>query len=301
MSKEVVLAIDIGGSKYVVGFVTDDGEVLHKRKYKWDKAAFSHEYVINSLTSAAKEMLESHPELDPDSIGVTIPGIADPVNGIWISASFMGIYDLPIKTALEKELRKPVYIENDCNACAIAEMMFGGGKECQDFLYMTVSNSIGGALVLGGRLYAGANGTAGEIGLFPLMGSPEGLQGPLEEIASGRGLAKLFQLQTGAGQKGDLSGEEIAALAREGDKAALKAIEMEGRILGRAIACACALIDPEKVIIGGGVSLIFNLYRSSLLDEISKMGMEIKATIESTQLGYDGALIGAACLALQKP
>lgn len=300
------MAVDVGGSKYVTGLVTEQGQILCKRKYRWKQ--MTSEGVTEEICSAMERILEENPGVEVKAVGMTIPGLADPERGIWLSASFMGIYELPIGEIIRERFGLPVYIDNDCNACALAEKRYGCCKDTDHFLYMTVSNSIGGALFINGQLYRGARGSAGEVGNIRV---DEGLKGSgsrrdsLENYASGRGLAatylKLGGLSEIDGEPPD--GVAITRLADQGDQVALEAFRMEGIYLGQAIAACCALLDPEKVIIGGGLSLVFDRYQKPLLEALERETVAVKGNrpqIRTTALGYDGALLGAAALAVCK-
>ena len=301
--EKVILAVDIGGSKYVAGLVDSEGRVLYKRKYKW--YGFAAEQVIKDLVCAMELAAKKAAGAEIKAVGMTIPGLADPDTGMWISSSFMGIKNLPIGPIMRQHFGLPVFIENDCNACAMAELRFGRCKGVRDFFYLTVSNSIGGAVVADGAVYKGACGSAGEIGLVLVHTGErfsEGGRVPLEDCASGRGLVNTY-LSLGGKKKIDgipCDGVSIARLARDEDQIAKKAFLLEGMYLGQAIAGCCLLLDPGMVIIGGGLSLAFDLYGETLRRTVrEEMGVAKAGCpgIEPTGLGYDGGLIGAAALA----
>ena len=306
MDQKVILAVDIGGSKYVVGLIREDGTIISKKKYQW--TWIDPKSVISQLEEAMRSMQKEQPDVRIAGIGMTIPGLADPREGIWVSSSFMGIYDLPIKKIIEKDFGYPVEIENDCNACALAEKRFGCCADTDDFIYITVSSSIGGALFLDGKLYRGARGNAGELGIcFVEKGKcfSENRRGKLEDYASGRGLTASYQSLGGkpAEDGWALDGEYIAFLSRKGDPAARKAFELEGEYLGKVLAAACAVLDPKKVIIGGGLSLAFDQYMESLLRTMKKelaVSADDFPEMRPTALGYDGALLGAAAVYLEE-
>ena len=183
--------------------------------------------------------------------------------------------------------------------------MYGVCKRTDHFIYLTVSNSIGGALYLNGELYRGAFGNAGEIGECYV---DEGLDGSgrrdaLENFASGRGLAATY-VKLGGSPKIDGEAPEgltISRLAQKGDPVALKAFEMEGRYLGQVIAMCCSVLDPEKVILGGGVALAFDQYKEPLIRTVKQelnIGGKTIPLIRPTGLGDDGGLLGAAAVAV---
>lgn len=303
--KKNYLAVDLGGSKYIVGIISEGGRILFQKTYKWD--SYTLVKIDRQIKNAIRETLEAHPDIRPGAAGVTIPGLADPENGIWVSTEFMGIKNYAIAEAMEKEFNIPFYIDNDGKACVLAERHFGAGKDCDDFLYMTVSNGIGGGLFLDGKLYRGAFGNAGEIGQFVVVEngrlSDDGTAGTLEMYAAAAGLVQNY-IEAGGSATIDgkpAEGKSIAAQAAAGGPAALRAFELEGYYLGKAIAAAHNIIDFKKVIIGGGLSLVFELYKESLCKTVREQTYRRSYTspeILPTTLGYEGALYGAATLAI---
>ncbi len=303
----VSLAIDIGGSKCVVGLVDDQGIIIDKRRFVWQ--TLNEQAMLADILREGKALLHDHPILSPSFIGASIPGLTDPEKGLWVEASFSGIRDLPIAKTLTEAFGLPAYIDNDGQACALAERLFGAGRDAQDFLYITVSNGIGGSIFANGRLYGGVNGTAGEFGHCTVVenGRPCkcGLTGCLEAHAAGPAIARNYQELGGAlmpdGKVADAA--EIARRAREGEEIAIQVFRMEGMYLGKIIATACNLLNPAKVILGGGVSLAFSLFEASLWETVNKHlyrtanpGLQILPT----PLGYDGGLLGAAAVGFMR-
>ena len=300
------LAIDIGGSKCVVGLVSRDGSILAKRRFVWSEMTANQ--VIDDIIREAGALLERR-NACPQVIGATIPGLTDAKRGIWIESSFSGIRNLPIAKLLSEAFHLPAYIDNDGQACALAEKIFGGCRNTRNFLYVTVSNGIGGSIYMNDQLLSGHNGTAGEIGHCVAVegGRPCkcGLRGCLEMHAAGPAISRNY-LELGGtalpdGRSPDVP--EIAALAQQGDKAALATFRLEGEYLGKAIAMACNLLNPEKVIIGGGVSLSFALYEKTLRETIQSHVYHAAnpgLAIEPTALGYDGGLYGAAAVSFAR-
>ena len=158
---DVYLSMDVGGSKYMVGLITRDGKLLRSRKDTWQQ--LNQETVLAQLLSESKALLAEGTE-QPVACGITIPGLADAEKGIWKEASFSGICDFPICAEVSAALHLPCYGENDGQAYALGEAIFGCCQDVQDFLFMNISNGIGGAIVSGGRLLQGSLGFAGEFG-----------------------------------------------------------------------------------------------------------------------------------------
>jgi glucokinase len=299
----VSLAIDIGGSKCLVGLVDDQGSILDKRRFVWKR--LNEQAMLEDIFREGRALLDGHPSLSPMFIGASIPGLADPEKGLWVEASFSGIRDLPIASKLSEAFGLTAYIDNDGQACALAERLFGAGRDAEDFLYITVSNGIGGSIFANGKLYGGLNGTAGEFGHCTVVenGRPCkcGLTGCLEAHAAGPGIARNYQELGGAplsnGKLADAA--EIAKRARDGEETALQVFRLEGMYLGKIIATACNLLNPAKVILGGGVSLSFPLFEESLWETVNKhlyRAANPRLQILPTPLGYDGGLLGAAAV-----
>ena len=302
---ELALAIDIGGSKFMVGLADSRGEILCVERYPWTE--LSPEGLVRDIKGALHALLAAHAPHSPTIMGATIPGLADPERGLWVEASFSGIRNLPFASLMEAEFGLPVRLDNDGNACAAAERLFGCCKGVDHFVWVTVSNGIGGSIFANGRLYSGSAGNAGEIGHIVVEEGPNarpckcGLSGCAEMHASGLGLAKNY---LSLGGRPEIDGEapsarSIAALARAGDKTALAAYELEGLYLGRAIGAAVNLLNPQKVVIGGGVSLSFDLFSPSLtrtLETHVYQNANPGFVVEPSPLGYNAALLGAAAL-----
>ena len=300
-----LVAVDIGGSKFITGLLDAQGTVLYSERREWNGVQQAD--IVRQIAESLWALRDAHPAefAAAQAGGLTIPGFADPVRGVWVESDFLKVKDLPICDILAEEFGIPFYADNDCNACALAEQYFGGAQQCGSFLYLTISTGIGGALVLDGAVHYGAFDHAGEIGLVVMEknghASDSGTPGVLEAQACGRGLVENY---LAAGGRSEIDGAApdgrvLARLAGEGDAAALAAMELEGRYLGRAIADVCALIDPEKVILGGGVSLLFEHYGPALQREFSRCCPLSHAEIAPTQLGYLGAFLGAGALALR--
>lgn len=299
------LCFDIGGSKYNVGLLRQDGTILARQKSLWH--GHSQQEMLAELFCAGHAVLAQCPGQAPCAAGATIPGLADAASGMWVEASFSGIRNVPIAHLLEQEFGLPAAIENDARACALAERMFGAGKDVDDFFYVTVSNGIGGALFLNGALYTGALGNAGEIGHCTAVenGRPCGCgkRGCLEAHAAGPAISKNYLELGGTPDEAGTppAAKEIAARARTGEAAALRTFELEGRLLGTALAQAVNLLNPARVILGGGVSLAYDLFGPKL-EQTLGWNIYRKASgnvdVMPTPLGYDGGLYAAAALAI---
>lgn len=302
----VLMVVDIGGSKYMPGFLDSEGNILYQESYCWD--GVTETAILDQIKKALHKIRKEHPELAERTAagGLTIPGFADPVTGDWVDSDVPVIRDFPICKLLEEEFHIPFYADNDCNACALAEYWFGGARGKDNFLYLTVSTGIGGALYLNGNLHYGSFYHGGEIGLCVVEqeGRPTdsgSMKGVVEMYGSTRGMRQTFLELGGPSivEGKEPGGLEISWLARKGDPIALKTIELEGRYLGRAIGNAAALMDCEKVIIGGGISLMFDQYQPWLEEEFDRIQPNRGHIVSPSELGYSGAFLGAGAVALR--
>ena len=303
---DIVMAVDIGGSKYMPGFVDGKGNILYQERLEW--WSVEADSIVEQIKDGLHGICDRHPDLARQARagGLTIPGFADPVTGVWAESDFLVVKDLPICDILSEEFGIPFFADNDGNACALAEKYFGGAKDHRDFLYMTVSTGIGGALYLDGELYYGASWHAGEIGMFVVeeYGRPSdtgSVDGIAEMYASGRGLVQNYAEAGGKpGSDGETPGGiEISEMASDGDQTALNILALEGRYLGRIIANARALANFQKIILGGGVSLMFDQFKDSLFKEFHRIHPRGDIEIAATDLGYSGAFLGAAAVGIR--
>ena len=299
MKKQVIFACDIGGSKLLCGFVTEDGCILDT-----EKVLLSPDITVETIEAHLENMYATlcnrNPDCRPIAAGMTIPGLADAEEGIWQYACFSGIADYPIASRMTEKLHLPIYIENDVNACALAEKRYGGCRDCKDFLWVTVSNGVGGGLVLNGDVYRGAFGGAGEIGHVVVEENgpvcPCGHRGCMEAVAAGPAIAARYEARTGRA----ISAAEVAALARNGDPEALDVIHKTGEYIGKGLGKAASLLNCERYVLGGGVMQSFDLMESDIqrgFAEEAFVSPNKNVKILPTSLKYEAGLLGAATVA----
>lgn len=303
--KRAILAVDIGGSKYMVGLLGENGEIYAQKRYLCTEN--SGEKVMEGITAAIHKLSNENRDYQLEMIGVTIPGLADPKQGHWVEASFSGIHDLAVGPMLSGEFGVPVYVDNDGQACALAERLYGACRDIQDFIYLTVSNGIGGAVFVNDRIYYGAFGNAGEFGHVTVVEGGRrckcGKYGCLEMYAAGPGIVWNY-IELGGREFIDdkrADAKCIAALVEAGDPAAVEAFRLEGYYLGKVIAEACNVLNPARVIIGGGVSLAFPIFEKYLLEEVQRsiyINANKELKIMPSASGYNGGLLGAAAVAV---
>ena len=304
LQPKTILAVDIGGSKLLTALaeVSAGGEVSFSGEVRRELAAgLGKEDILAEVTAACDRTLSlTGAAGNFDALGVTIPGLADPKTALWIYAPFSGIRDFPIGAQLGRIYAKPVYGENDVNACAWAEHLFGACRETGDFLWVTVSNGIGGGLVLGGKIFAGHFGCAAEFGHLKVADGGAlcgcGGHGCLEAEAAGPAIARRYARLTG---KEGLSARDVAEAARRGEAEALEVYRKTGELLGKGAAAAANLLNPEAIVFGGGVAESFDLFAGGLEEKFRSDIMTFankNVRILKTELGYNAGLFAAASL-----
>lgn len=290
------LAIDIGGSKILVGIVDKKGNVVAYSKKDY-LAAYTLNAAYQDILCMAQPYLEKY---KPSVCGVSLPGPVNRQAGVCLFAPFLGIRDWHAAVELEERLGIPVFVENDVNACAIAERSFGKAGDIDDFMWITLSNGVGGAFYLNGSLYSGTNSCAGEFGHLRVEENGNlcscGKSGCLETVASGPAISDFYERKTGLKR----TAREISQLASEGDETASAAYKRAAKGLGSAIAQASTLLDVDVCYFGGGVAQSLDLLQDDMLAEIQdRLFQPANKTvqIEYTGLGYYASLCGAAAVA----
>jgi len=291
-----ILAIDIGGSKILAGLVDETGQVIKYTKTPLHKA--TQESLLSIIFSECDDYITHH---EISAISASIPGLTDSVNGIWVEAAFSNIRNFPLGRELADRYHCPVFLENDANNCAYGEKLFGHAKNIDDFLWLTVSNGCGSGIFLNGRLFTGYGGNAGEIGHIRVTDEylicSCGNKGCLEAAAAGPGISTRYKNLTGK----SLDAKEIAFYAGKGDETAVSVFKKTGEYIGKAVASAVNILNVPLAIIGGGVSLSYNLMKDEIektvQSHIYRMANK-NLVIKQTKLGYHASLIGAAAKAL---
>ena len=310
----VVIGVDLGGTNTRTALVDREGTVLDKHK-EATVAAGGHERVIAKLIVNINRQRENAGRLGRTviAVGVGAPGVIHEQTGVVVkSPNFPDWNNLPLRKTLELELGIPVIIENDANAAALGEQWRGAGSGIKSMIFLTLGTGVGGGIILGGRIWHGADGMAGEVGHMTI--SPDGRPcgcgntGCLEMYASSRGIVMTFgeiwsQQDAAAPLPTGITSEQVYQAARSGDHIAVRAMQDMGRSLGIGIANLINIFNPEMVVIGGGVRDAWDLFIDATRDEIRRRAFEYPAErtkIVPSVLGDDAGMVGAAAVALQK-
>ncbi|MDV3428944.1 MAG: ROK family protein [Bacillota bacterium] len=302
MMDKNILAIDIGGSKLLVGIINKQGKVLVSRKQMFHNP--NQNSVLQAIITQTSKLKEEGYEFN--LIGVSIPGLADPITGVWLYACFSKISNFPLAQILSERFMCPVFIENDANICAYGEKMFGHAKNVSNFIWVTVSNGIGSGVFLDNHIFYGYIGNAGEIGHVNVEENGYtcscGNKGCLEAQAAGPAIVRRYREKVLSASE-NITAKEIADLAKNGYSPAIEIYGETGRYLGKAIAAAVNILNVPLVVLGGGVSMDFQLFAGELRDTINKYVYKTanpNLEIKHTALGYEASLIGAAAYAIYR-
>ncbi|MEE6274455.1 ROK family glucokinase [Georgenia wangjunii] len=307
------IGVDIGGTKIAAGIVDDEGTLLAQTRRETnpdDPAA-----IENAVIAAVAE-LTAHARVG--GVGVAAAGFISPRRDGVVFAPNIAWRDYPLRERLARAIDLPIVIENDANAAGWAEFRFGAARDAHSMVMLTVGTGLGGAIVIDDLLVRGAFGAAGEIGHMRVVPDGHycgcGHEGCWEMYASGRALTRaarmalvtdgdraerLRALAAASGTK--VRGQHVTAAAQEGDELALELVADLGRWIGAGIADLAAVLDPEIVVIGGGVAdageMLLEPARRAFLAQLSARGFRPEAQIEIARLGNEAGIVGAADLA----
>ncbi|RFU61895.1 ROK family glucokinase [Bacillus sp. V59.32b] len=312
-----IMGVDLGGTTTKLAIISFYGEILHKWEIPTDISENGKNITVN-IAKAIDAKLEElgEPKSKLLGIGMGAPGPVDDATGAIYEAVNIGWKDYyPLKDLLELETSLPAFIDNDANIAALGEMWKGAGNGAKDLVCVTLGTGVGGGVIANGSLVHGVSGAAGEIGHITVVtenGSACncGNAGCLETVASATGIVRLAKeaLETHTevsklheiiNNNGNLSAKDIFESAYSGDPLANEVIQKISNYLGLAIANIANALNPEKVILGGGVSKAGDQLLDPVRAAFSRYAF--KRVRESTQidiatLGNDAGVIGAAWL-----
>lgn len=307
------VGIDVGGTKIAGGVVDEAGTILATALR--ESPATDSEAIGQTIEELVGELRGT---FAIDAIGVGAAGFVDVRRATVMFAANLAWRDEPLRFELETRIGLPVVIENDANAAAWGEFCFGAGADVNDLLLVTVGTGVGGGIVLDGKLHRGGFGVAAEIGHMRVV--PDGLlcgcgkRGCWEQYSSGSALVRETRrlaterkpgaralLARAGGSVEAITGPMITAAAKEGDPFAIQRLEALGRWLGEGIAALAAVLDPQVVVVGGGVSVAGGLILEPALRHFraNLSGLEYRPELQIrlAQLGNRAGIIGAADLA----
>ncbi|MFG3698507.1 ROK family glucokinase [Micromonospora sp. NPDC047620] len=310
----LTIGVDVGGTKVAGGVVDAAGKVLvqARRDTPADDVAKTRDVIIELVTELAVGR-------SIEAVGIGAAGWIDAGRSTVLFAPNLAWRDEPLRDYVSAATGLPVIVENDANVAAWAEFRHGAARDADDSMVMfTIGTGVGGGIVLGGELLRGANGIAAELG--HMLTVPDGHQcgcgrlGCIEQYASGSALVRFARaaaqqephravalLELSGGDAEAITGRMVTAAAQGGDPVATEAFAQVGRWLGTSLADMAQILDPQVLVVGGGVidagDLLLGPTRRSFTDALAQRSRLPVAEIRPAELGNTAGVIGAADLA----
>ncbi|QAA34515.1 ROK family protein [Clostridium manihotivorum] len=312
MEKNYIVAIDLGGTKIACALTDLEGNIIKENTVPTD----AHEgeiKVLERIVSIIEKTLEDSKKSASEvkAIGIGSPGPLDANKGVILDTPNLPFKHVEIVKYIENKFNIKTYLENDANAATIGEYLFGSGKGTKNMVYITVSTGIGAGAIIDGKIYRGATCNALEIGHTSIL--PDGPKcncgnyGCLEVLASGTAIAREANKALQEGAESSLrnyekvTSYEVFKEAEAGDKLACEVVDNALKYLGVGVANAITAFDPEKVVIGGGVSMVgdvlFNKVRQVVKERCFKV-LSDNCEVVPASLKTKAGIIGAAAVAI---
>lgn len=312
MSQDLLLGVDVGGTKIAAGLVDANGEILSQQRVTM---------VTNSAELGLQAVLSAIAQVLPDGasaiagIGICAPGPLDPKIGVILNPPNVPCWrNFPLAEEVRKKYSVPVKVDNDANAAALAEARWGAARGYKNVFYATIGTGIGTGIVLDGKIYHGRTGSAGEGGHVSIdyrgpicrCGKP----GCIEILASGTAIATRARERIGAGAKSamfDLVGGKIEGITGEiigkayagGDAVATTLLTETVEMLALWLSNIIDLLDPDVIVIGGGAAELYRSFFDQLRERIPQLTVNPHANeipIVSARYGADSGIAGGAAL-----
>jgi glucokinase len=309
-SERIVFAVDLGGTHLRAALVDDTGRILKQHKQDTPKGD-SADDIIDALVQVSK--CWGCNELPVVAVSIMVPGAVDCANAVVVQApNLPSLVNFPLKAELEQRLGWPVYLENDANAAVVGEMWMGAARGCRDVMSVTLGTGVGGGVIIDGKLWRGSHGSAGEIGhttVDPFSGlkCKCGSIGCLELFASATAIVRMTRETMSLFPETSLKSDELTAemvydAGQKGDELALAVLKRSGMYLGIGLANLINLIDPQIIVLTGGVVNGWDLFAGEMYRQVEERAFRTTAKqvkIAKAECGDNAGLLGAARLALQ--
>ncbi|MCI9252609.1 MAG: ROK family glucokinase [Lachnospiraceae bacterium] len=309
--KKYCFGADIGGTTVKLGLFDTEGNILDKWEIKTHTENEGSAILPDTAAAILAKMEER--KLNPEEvagIGVGVPGPVS-IDGIVPHTANLGWGYKEVTKELSERTGLPCKAGNDANVAALGEMWMGGAKGHKDVLLLTLGTGVGGGIIVDGKILTGAHGAGGEIGHIHVEDQIEehcgcGNRGCLEQFASATGIARLARAALAESEEpsilreGEVTAKAVFDALKEGDELAKRVVERFGRYLGTAISVMAGILDPEVIVIGGGVSkagwILLDYIRRYYKPYAYKSSKETEFAL--AQLGNDAGIYGCAKLIL---
>ncbi|MDP3789620.1 MAG: ROK family protein [Candidatus Omnitrophota bacterium] len=309
--KRYIIGVDIGGTHTKVALLGSGGRILYKTDFPTQD--YKRAALIKALSEAVRIILEKKhiKKREILGLGIGLPGLVDFKKGlVFCLTNVPGWTNVPLKKILERNIGMPVFIDNDVKVMAIGELRFGAGRGYKNAICMTLGTGVGGAVIINGNLYRGASLVAGEIGHIPVnedgpacncgsSGCLEAYVGReyfLNDARKRIGRTPHPMLKHGALRGAGFTPERLSEAALKGNRAAADAWRKMGEHIGNALVGVVNLLNPQIIIIGGGMAGAGEILFGSIRKTVSKKSLRIPGRavkIVRAKLGNDAGVIGA--------
>lgn len=305
------VGIDIGGTKIAGALVDESGRIVREARVPTPETYGDD--IVDAVVALVSELTDGAEAI---GVGVAAAGFIDADQANIVYSPNIGWRNEPLKSKLEAKITLPVILENDANAAGWAEFKFGAGRGTKNMTMLTIGTGVGGAVIADSRLLRGGFGIGGELGHIRIV--PDGLlcgcgaHGCIEQYGSGTALLKSARQLADAGtdegatlrklrdRDGELSGDQVYEAILQADPGALRLLRELGQWLGETVASLTAVLDPEVVVIGGGVSaagdLLLDPIRKAYLENLPARGFRPELSVKAAEFVNDAGVIGAADL-----
>lgn len=308
---QYVFGVDIGGTTVKLGLFDTDGNLLDK----WEiptRTEESGSYILPDIAKDIQRKIEEK-QISKEmvvGVGVGAPGPIDN-QGVVHRAVNLGWGVFSIKDTLEEILKVPVMAGNDANVAALGEMWKGGGQGSSDLIVVTLGTGVGGGIIVDGKILTGVTGAGGEIGHIHVEDNESetcgcGNVGCLEQYASATGITRLANRKLKESEKesvlrgGEVSAKTVFDAVKAGDALAIEVAEEFGKYLGNCLAAIAGVVNPEAIVLGGGVSkageILINYIKPYYEKNVFHGSRNVKFSLAT--LGNDAGIYGAAKLVL---
>ena len=309
------IGVDVGGTSVKAGVVDESGHILVKGSTP-TLAKRSYEWVVQDIADLCLRVARQAevPLEEIEAIGVGVPGMCDMKTGIIPFCTNLGWHDVPFVSELRKHIDKPVWVENDATVAGYAESIAGVSAGTQSSVFITLGTGVGGGILINGRPYSGAHGVGSEIGhmILKMDGEPCtcGNYGCFERYASATAIIREAQralkshpesliTEACGGDPDSINAKIVIDCAKAGDATATEVFSEYVRALALGIVTLINAIDPEVIVLGGGVSVagdfLLEAVREAVKPHVFYKGLPY-ADIRLAKLGADAGIIGAALL-----
>jgi glucokinase len=314
MSEKIYIGVDLGGTSIKVGICNEEGKLLHTFEGPTESEE-GPQAVLDRIAQYVKQIVSdsSYSWEQVAGVGAGIAGFIDLEQGIVIESVNLKWQNVEITRELNERLNLPVKVNNDANVAALGEAWSGAGKGVQHLICLTLGTGVGGGIIINGKIIEGFRGMAAELGHIKIVPDLEAIQcgcgqmGCVETVSSATGIIRMAKDAVGRGEITSLSeldsisAKAVFDAAKDGDEVAIRIVKRAAYYLAKAMAAVAVVLNPQRFIIGGGVSKAGDV----LFDEIRKVYKQnVPAVfvdgvdIVPAQLGNDAGIVGAAGLNL---